>query len=205
MAREIRIVRRSGQQEVDGRRPPIVGPEPQSTEEARRAIEQTRGRISSTLDAIEDRIGTTREEIKDRIDVVTPARERIREHRGMSLGIAFGAGLLLALMTGGGEMRGGDHERRHRTRMRARDEAMLDEEDRKELRRWRAERRARLGHRMGRRRGRSEALGFHGATPHPEEGTLAVLRNAVARGVKAGLGDRWRSVGGHRQDAGGRS
>lgn len=187
MAREIRVVRKVGRRGPDSRRSPVIGPEPQTTEEARRAIEQTRGRISSTLDAIEDRIGNTKEEIRDRIDVVTPLRERIRAHRGMSLGIAFGAGLLLSLVTGRDKSRG-----------------MLDESEREELRRWRAERRHRLRH-------EELVRSAHAAHRRPEEiegegSGLELLGDAIAQGIMTGLRDRWRGSGraGHHTSRGAR-
>ncbi|MFS8636465.1 MAG: hypothetical protein FWJ74_00175 [Gemmatimonadota bacterium] len=114
--------------------------EPATTDEARRAIEETRGRISATLDEIEGRIEEARENIREKVDVTRPIRNRLREHPLPGIGIVFGAGLVLGLLTGGKEKEG-----KHRE--------MPGKEEREELRRWRAERRERLRE-HGRRRER---------------------------------------------------
>lgn len=114
--------------------------EPATTDEARRAIEETRGRISATLDEIEGRIEEARESIREKMDVTRPIRNRLREHPLPGIGVVFGAGLVLGLLTGGKEKKG-----KHRE--------MPGKEEREALRRWRAERRERLRE-HGRRRER---------------------------------------------------
>ncbi|HET8655224.1 MAG TPA: DUF3618 domain-containing protein [Longimicrobiaceae bacterium] len=66
---------------------------------AREQIEQTRARMSETIDEIEDVLVRKKHEIQDRFDVVG----RIREQPMRALGIALGAGLVLGFLTGGGE------------------------------------------------------------------------------------------------------
>jgi ElaB/YqjD/DUF883 family membrane-anchored ribosome-binding protein len=66
-------------------------------EMARAEIEMTRARMSETIDDIEDALVRRKEEIQDKLDVMSPVRERPLP----SAGIAFGAGLLLGLLTGG--------------------------------------------------------------------------------------------------------
>lgn len=157
MAQEIRIER------VEGARAPGAEPvpaepvptaaarrEPETTEEARRAIEHARGRISATLDAIEERIHEKRTELRDRMNVMRPAREAIRRRVWPSLGIAFGVGLLLSGIFRGEEGEHGEEEigrawKRARAR---RGLEVLSPGERKELREWRAKRRERMNQRM---------------------------------------------------------
>jgi ElaB/YqjD/DUF883 family membrane-anchored ribosome-binding protein len=65
--------------------------EPQSVEEARRAVMETRDRMSDTLDAIEHRLVSKKQEWTDRMDVV----QRIRTRPWPALAAALGAGVLL--------------------------------------------------------------------------------------------------------------
>lgn len=64
---------------------------------ARSEIEQTRQRMTGTLDAIEDKLVRKKTEIQDRLDVLAPAREQPM----LAAGLAFGGGLMLGLLTGG--------------------------------------------------------------------------------------------------------
>lgn len=64
---------------------------------ARAEIEMTRARMSETIDEIEDALVRRKEQIQDRLDVLSPVRERPLP----AAGIVFGAGLLLGLLTGG--------------------------------------------------------------------------------------------------------
>ena len=66
---------------------------------ARAQIEQTRARMSETIDEIEDVLLRKKEQIQDRLDVFAPVRERPLP----ILGAALGAGLLLGFLTGGGD------------------------------------------------------------------------------------------------------
>jgi ElaB/YqjD/DUF883 family membrane-anchored ribosome-binding protein len=73
---------------------------PTSLAEARRAVEQSRERISATLNELEDRIVDTRESIKRKADVVKPAREAIRRTPLIALGVAVAVGLMLGARGG---------------------------------------------------------------------------------------------------------
>ncbi len=90
------VGRSSESEEQDGGR----GTEPRSVDEAREQLHATRQRLSRNLDAIEARLRGTAEDIRERLDVLEPARERIRAEVWTSLALAFGAGLAYALMTG---------------------------------------------------------------------------------------------------------
>lgn len=67
------------------------------TRVARSEIEQTRQRMTGTLDAIEDKLVQKKTELQDRLDVLAPAREQPM----LAAGLAFGGGLMLGLLTGG--------------------------------------------------------------------------------------------------------
>jgi hypothetical protein len=67
--------------------------------DARADIEATRARMSDTIDEIEGALVRKKEEIRDRLDIVAP----VRENPWPSMGIALGAGLVLGLLTGGGD------------------------------------------------------------------------------------------------------
>lgn len=67
------------------------------TRMARGAIENTRARMSETIDEIEDVLARKKERIQARLDVTAP----IRENALPSVGIAFGVGVLLGVVTGG--------------------------------------------------------------------------------------------------------
>lgn len=64
---------------------------------ARTEIEHTRSRMSETIDDIEDALLRKKEQIQDRLDVFAP----VKENPLPSVGISFGAGLVLGLLTGG--------------------------------------------------------------------------------------------------------
>jgi len=169
MAREIRVAQRGERVDVtgDGRAQPDV--QATTIEEARREIEDTRGRISGTLDAIELRLREQREELRNRLDVLRAVRRRIRSNVWPSLGIAFGAGAALGMI------------RRRRGREARRE---LSAAEREQLRRWRAERRQRLEQRArARRRGGGRSM-------------FAQLRSALGRAVIDGLTDRTRRMRG---------
>lgn len=65
----------------------------------RAEIEQTRARMSETIDDIEEVLARKKEQIQDRLDVLSP----VRENPWPAVGIVFGTGLLLGLLTGGGD------------------------------------------------------------------------------------------------------
>lgn len=89
---EIQIARRGGTDE--------------SAAAARADIEQTRARMSETIDDIErvllrkkERVLSTKERVKERLDVLAPVRERPLA----SVGAAFAGALLLGWLSGGGD------------------------------------------------------------------------------------------------------
>jgi ElaB/YqjD/DUF883 family membrane-anchored ribosome-binding protein len=74
----------------------VVSDDPEAV---RSEIEQTRERMSSTIDEIESVLARKKEAIQDKLDVLAPIRERPLP----ATGIAFGVGLALGLLTGGGD------------------------------------------------------------------------------------------------------
>lgn len=68
-------------------------------EAVRAEIEQTRERMSGTIDEIEEALIRKKTQIQDRLDVMAPVRERPLP----AAGIAFGVGLVVGLLTGGDE------------------------------------------------------------------------------------------------------
>lgn len=73
--------------------------EPRNVEEARRELAETRRQLTRDLDDIEARLRGTAADMRQRLDLLEPARERIRHDVWTSLGLAFGAGLAYALLT----------------------------------------------------------------------------------------------------------
>lgn len=85
------------------------GPEGLTTddpEQARAEIAMTRARMSETIDEIEDALLRRKERIQDRLDIFSTVRERPLP----AAGIAFGAGLVLGLLTGGSDDEDDDYE-----------------------------------------------------------------------------------------------
>jgi ElaB/YqjD/DUF883 family membrane-anchored ribosome-binding protein len=80
----------------------VVADDPQAV---RSEIENTRERMSSTIDEIENVLARKKERLQDRLDVLSPIRERPLP----ATGIAFGVGLALGLLTGGGDSDDDDH------------------------------------------------------------------------------------------------
>jgi ElaB/YqjD/DUF883 family membrane-anchored ribosome-binding protein len=112
--------------------------DPQTVDEARHAVEKSRQRISSTLDALEDRIVEKKHEIRERVDVLRPVRDQIAVRPFTAVAVAAGVGALLGSL-GGSD----DDEHRHSRSGRVRGRALSDD-DRSELREWRKARRERL-------------------------------------------------------------
>lgn len=70
---------------------------------ARLQIEQTRARMSETIDQIEETLARKRERLEERIDVLAPVRRTARENPLPVIGGVFLAGLVLGFLTGGDE------------------------------------------------------------------------------------------------------
>ncbi|MEX0891982.1 MAG: hypothetical protein WEB88_07410 [Gemmatimonadota bacterium] len=84
--------------------------EPASVEEARRAVEERRRRMSGTLDELEDRIVEGKEELQRKVDVPGRLRDRVLARPWGTLGVAFGVGLAVGFLTGGSGGSGGSVE-----------------------------------------------------------------------------------------------
>jgi ElaB/YqjD/DUF883 family membrane-anchored ribosome-binding protein len=76
---------------------------------SRAEIEMTRARMSGTIDEIEDALLRRKERVQERLDFMAPVRERPL----VSAGVALGAGLVLGLLTGGGDDDGEEWTDRH--------------------------------------------------------------------------------------------
>jgi ElaB/YqjD/DUF883 family membrane-anchored ribosome-binding protein len=76
-----------------------IGLEPEDPEAARAQIEQTRERMSQTIDEIEDALLRKKARIQDRLDILSP----IRDNPLPAVGAVFAGGLILGLLTGGGD------------------------------------------------------------------------------------------------------
>ena len=70
--------------------------EPRTVEEARRAVEQSRERMSHTLNALESQLTTKKEELEAKVDVLRPVKKRVRKRPLIALAVAFGVGVLLS-------------------------------------------------------------------------------------------------------------
>jgi ElaB/YqjD/DUF883 family membrane-anchored ribosome-binding protein len=68
---------------------------------ARMQIEQTRARMSETIDQIEGALLRKKERIEEKMDVMAPVRRAARENPYPVIGGVFLAGLILGLLTGG--------------------------------------------------------------------------------------------------------
>jgi hypothetical protein len=69
--------------------------EPRTVEEARRAVQASRARMSDTLDEIEQRLVSKKQQIENRMDVLRPIKKRVRARPWPALAVAFGVGVLL--------------------------------------------------------------------------------------------------------------
>lgn len=103
MADEIRVTDTHGtpaplttRADVDVERAAPIADDPDA---ARAEIQSTRARMSETINEIEEVLVRRKEQIQDKLDVLSP----VKENPLPSAGIAFGAGLLLGLLTGGGD------------------------------------------------------------------------------------------------------
>jgi ElaB/YqjD/DUF883 family membrane-anchored ribosome-binding protein len=80
---------------------PGVIAETDDPELARMQIEQTRARMSDTIDQIEGALLRKKENIEEKLDVMAPVRRKARENPYPIIGGVFVAGLILGLLTGG--------------------------------------------------------------------------------------------------------
>lgn len=87
---------------------------PDDPETARAEIEATRARMSGTIDEIEDALLRRKEDIREKLDVLAPVREQPLK----TLGMIFGAALVLGLLTGGGKSRDREEDKRTSRRVR---------------------------------------------------------------------------------------
>jgi ElaB/YqjD/DUF883 family membrane-anchored ribosome-binding protein len=153
-----------------------AAPEPRSTDEARQAIEATRGRISATLDDLETRLEAKKEAIRDRFDLATPARQRIRQRPWVVVGGALAVGLLLGLASATPDARRRKHDRTLRDQRRRIQQL---EEQRAALR-------------AGIERHHREAHGDDHRGDGAADSVLGMIRGALLHAVVGGLQDRVR-------------
>jgi ElaB/YqjD/DUF883 family membrane-anchored ribosome-binding protein len=146
-----------------------VAVEPRTVDEARDAVERSRQRISSTLDALEGRIVEKKHEIQNRVDVLRPVRDQVERRPFTAVAVAVGVGALLGSIGGRGTE---DEERQGRRDGKGR----LSEDDRTELREWRRMRRERL-----------QARSRH---EHDDDGSsrFDALKNQLAGAVTSAIG-----------------
>lgn len=116
-----------------------VAVEPQTVDEAKDAVERSRQRISTTLDALEDRIVEKKHAMQDRMDVLRPVREQVTQRPFTAVAVALSAGALLGSLGGGGDAEEDAAQSRS-----SRGGRGLSERERRELREWRRMRRDRL-------------------------------------------------------------
>lgn len=141
--------------------------EPRTVGEARDAVERSRQRISSTLDALEGRIVEKKHELQEKVDVLRPVRDQIAERPFTAVAVGLGVGVLLGSLGGGSD---DEHEHRRSGRMRG----ALGDDDRRELREYRRARRERLRSRT-RASARSSSRDRH-EEQHDDDGMLSNLR-----------------------------
>lgn len=160
---------------------------------ARMQIEQTRARMSDTIDQIENTLLRKKENLEERLDVMAPVRRKARENPYPVIGGVFLAGLVLGLLTGGDDE---DDEPRPAVRRFAADF------DRERAHGYHWEERARTWERRARRlmdlanRQEAELLSLRGeSVPLPRRGR-GRGRRLFGRGRGGGEGDRlWGSQG----------
>lgn len=176
-----------------------VAVEPQTVDEAKDAVERSRQRISTTLDALEDRIVEKKHAMQDRMNVLRPVREQVSVRPLTAVAVAVGVGALLGSLSGRGDreevardVKAGREGKSSRS-MRGR--SGLDERDRAELREWRRMRRERLRNRIGSGRDEDDEGGRLDALKHQLAGAVT---SAIGAAVTARLRDF--SRGSHRGD-----
>jgi ElaB/YqjD/DUF883 family membrane-anchored ribosome-binding protein len=164
---------------------------PQTVDEAREAVERSRERISSTLDALEGRIVDKKHELQDKADVLRPVRERVVARPFTAVAVGLGVGALLGSLGGGDDE--ADVQRSRSGRERGR---LIEDDDRRELREWRRARRERL--RAVARQGGSEDRPGRSGRPDRDEadsrfdGLKHQLMGAVTTAITAAVTSRMR-------------
>lgn len=153
-----------------------VAVEPQTVDEAKDAVERSRQRISTTLDALEDRIVEKKHAMKDRMDVLRPVREQVSVRPLTAVAVAVGVGALLGSLGGGRDEREETGRAAKKSRS-GRGRSGLSDEDRAELRAWRRMRRERLRSRIG-----------SGRDAGDEGGRLDTLKHQLAGAVTSAIG-----------------
>ncbi|HSK21072.1 MAG TPA: hypothetical protein VK912_18085 [Longimicrobiales bacterium] len=177
-----------------------VAVEPQTVDEAKDAVERSRQRISTTLDALEDRIVEKKHAMQDRMDVLRPVRKQVSVRPLTAVAVAVGVGALLGSL-GGREHReeAGRDEKKGGRELKAsrslRGRSGLSDRDRAELREWRRMRRERLRNRIGSGRDTGDEGGRLDALKHQLAGAVT---SAIGAAVTARLRDF--SGGSHRGD-----
>ncbi|HET7275537.1 MAG TPA: DUF3618 domain-containing protein [Longimicrobiaceae bacterium] len=145
---------------------------PPDPDRARAEIENTRARMSETIDEIEGVLVRKKARIQDRMDVLAVAREKPMQ----SIAIALGAGILAGLITGGG---GNNHS--------LEDEHDTSEGDLWEQRAAEWENRARRLLRIAQEQEQDLNFMYHqssnGAARDDREGRLGRLRDGVLENV----------------------
>ncbi|HEX6309112.1 MAG TPA: hypothetical protein VFZ69_13035 [Longimicrobiales bacterium] len=150
----------------------VSADEPRTVDEAKQAVELSRQRISSTLDALEDRIVEKKHALQDRVDVLRPVRDQVTGRPLTAVAVALGVGALLGSLRRDHEDEADPAPRSDRESPRSR----LSERDRAELREWRRMRRDRL---RARERERSD---------HPDGSRLASLRHQLTGAITSAIG-----------------
>ena len=69
--------------------------EPRTVEEARRAVVESRERLSDTLGNIEHSLTAKKQELEAKVDVLRPVKKRVRSRPLVALAVALGVGILL--------------------------------------------------------------------------------------------------------------
>lgn len=153
---------------------------PEDPQEVRAEIEQTRARMSDTIDEIEEVLLRKKERIQDRLDVLAPVRERPLA----TVGVVFGVGLALGLLTGGDdeeEQRWEGDGRADLWETRARRLLRIAREQEEELDRLRA----------------AEAVGVGAGAVHPRAFVIDDAASERVSGfVREGMQRFFRGVGG---------
>jgi ElaB/YqjD/DUF883 family membrane-anchored ribosome-binding protein len=150
-----------------------VAVKPQTVDEAKDAVERSRQRISTTLDALEGRIVDKKHAMQDRMDVLRPVREQVTQRPFTVVAVALGVGALLGSLGGRDESEREVHAPRTRP-----GRSGLSDGERHELREWRRMRSDRL---RARARSRRE---------HEDEGgsRMESLKHQLAGAVTSAIG-----------------